>query len=112
MEYNITLHTYKTEAIKNLASDIIKEDIIKELDFMIDEDDLNERLTKVLDKFFADHSPKEIAKMMVGLTYSKHVKFVHFEEDEFVEVLAKYIMMNFFDIMNRVRSEARYACIW
>lgn len=102
MEYNIILHTYKTEAIKNLASEITKE-----WDFMIDEDDLRE----VIDKFFTDHSPKEIAKMMVGLTYSKHVKFVHFEEDEFVEVLAKYIMMNFVDIMNRVHPEDCYACI-
>lgn len=105
MQYNITLHTYKTEAIKSLANDIIKN-----WDFMIDEDNLDETLTEVLDKFFTDHSPKEIAKIMVGLTYKKHVKFVHFEEDEFVEVLSKYIMMNFVDVMNRVRSEAHYAC--
>lgn len=103
MEYNITLHTYKTEAIKSLASDIINE-----WDFMVDEDNLDETLTEVLDKFFTEHSPKEIAQTMVGLTYSNHVKFVHFEEDDFVEVLAKYIMMNFVEFMNKVRSEVRY----
>lgn len=103
MEYNITIHTYKKEAIKSLATDIINE-----WDFMIEEDNLDKTLTEVLDKFFTEHSPKEIAQTMVDLIYSKHVKFVRFEEDEFVEVLAKYIMMNYVDIMNRVRSEARY----
>lgn len=103
MEYNITLHTYKTEAIKKLANDILRS-----WEFLIDESNVEDSLTEMTDKFFCDHSPKEIAKIMVGLSYGKYVKFVHFEEDEFVEVLAKYIMMNFGDIMNRVRSEVRY----
>lgn len=104
MEYNITLHTYKTEAIKSLANEILRS-----WEFLIDERNVEDSMTEIGDKFFTEHSPKEIAKMMVSITYKNHVKFVHFEEDEFVEVLAKYIMMNFGEIMNRVRSEVSYA---
>lgn len=103
MEYNITLHTYKTEAIKSLANEILRS-----WEFLIDEDNFEESLTEMVDKFFIDHSPKETAKIMISLTYKNYVEFVHFEEDEFVEVLAKYIMMNFNEIMNKVRSEVRY----
>lgn len=103
MHNNITIHTYKKEAIQNLASFIIKDN--KE---MIDPRYLDSTLSKVNNFFFASHSPIEIAKMMVGQTYEKYVKFVHFEKDEFVQDLASYIMGNYTQMMYQVYSQAHY----